>query len=767
MGVRAKRWTAAALVALTLGTVAPAQAAAASGTSGAVVRRTEYGIPHVRAHSYRGLGLGAGYAFAQDNLCLLAGEIVTNDGERSRWFGPGNGNLESDLYHRWIIRTRVVERALAARTGPSRDARELVRGYAAGYNRYLAETGAAGLPESVCRGAAWVRPITELDIWRRALQLAEMQGAEGVAPLIAAAQPLGTPAPASRTKPDGLAGALGGLAGALSGGIGSNAVGLGRDATAGGTGMLLANPHFPWEGSRRFHQVQLTLPGELNVTGATLPGLPVVAIGHTDRLAWSHTVSTATTFTLQRLALAPGDPTSYLVDGRARAMRRDPVTVTVRQPDGTFAEVSQQVFSTADGPLVVIPGELPWDATQAFQFRSANAGNLRILDEWLGMAKSRDVRELRDVQARALGLPWVNTTAADVTGTAFYGDLQAVPHVTDELVGRCGLAEFDGVPVLDGSRSACAWGTDPDAVVPGLLGPRRLPTLIRRDFTSNMNDSPWLANPAAPLVGYPAIVGDTGTARTARTRLGLDLIADRLDGTDGLGAPKFTLPTLQTTMLNDRNYTAEQGRAELVAFCRANPTLTTSDGRAVDVRAACDTLAAWNGHGDLDARGAAMWRRFVESGPFPWAVPFDAADPAHTPRGFDAARPGVGTTFANVVAAFGAAGIPVDIALRDAQKYSGIGVHGCSHGEGCFNVITALRPPAAQVQHGSSFIMAVELTRSGPRARTLLTYGQSAYASSPHRTDQIQLYNEKRWVTDRFTEKEIAADPSLTITRLR
>lgn len=740
-------------------TVAPAQASAAGGESGVVVRRTEFGIPHVRANSYWGLGLGAGYAFAEDNLCLLAGQIVTTDGELSRWFGPGNGNLESDLYHRWVNQKHVVEEALATPSGPSRDAREMVRGYAAGYNRYLAETGVDGLPESVCRGAAWVRPITELDIWRRMLQLAEMQGAEAVTPLIAAAQPPGTHAAASRSVPDR-------LADVLDGGIGSNAVGLGREATAAGTGMLLANPHFPWDGHRRFHQVQLTLPGELNVTGATLPGIPAVAIGHTDRVAWSHTVSTATTFTLHRLALAPGDPTSYVVDGQSRALRRDPVTVTVRQDDGTFTEVSQPIWSTPDGPIVAIPGELPWDAAQAFQFRSANAGNLRMLDEWLGMSKARDVRELRAGQARRLGLSWVNTTAADVTGTAYYGDLQAVPHVTDELAARCGLADVDGVPVLDGSRSTCTWGTDADAVVPGLLGPGRLPTLFRRDFTSNMNDSPWLANPAAPLVGYPAIVGDTATARSARTRLGLDLIADRLDGTDGLGAPGFTLPTLQTTMLNDRNYTAEQGRAELVAFCRANPTLTASNGRTVDVRAACDTLAAWNGRGDLDARGAALWRRFVESGPFPWAVPFDAADPVHTPRGFDATQPGVGTTFANVVAAFGAGGIPVDVRLQDVQKYSGIGVHGCSHGEGCFNVITATRPPAAQVQHGSSFIMAVELTRSGPRARTLLTYGQSAYPSSPHRTDQLALYNAKQWVTDRFTEREIAADPSLTITRL-
>ena len=49
------------------------------------------------------------------------------------------------------------------------------------------------------------------------------------------------------------------------GGIGSNAYGLGRDATDNGRGMVLGNPHFPWDGSERFYESQLTIPGEVNV----------------------------------------------------------------------------------------------------------------------------------------------------------------------------------------------------------------------------------------------------------------------------------------------------------------------------------------------------------------------------------------------------------------------------------------------------------------------------------------------------------------------
>ena len=61
--------------------------------------------------------------------------------------------------------------------------------------------------------------------------------------------------------------------------------------------MLLADPHFPWVGAERFYQFQPTLPGKLNVQGASLHGIPVVNIGFNDHVAWSHTVSTAWRFT--------------------------------------------------------------------------------------------------------------------------------------------------------------------------------------------------------------------------------------------------------------------------------------------------------------------------------------------------------------------------------------------------------------------------------------------------------------------------------------
>ncbi|HEX8631915.1 MAG TPA: penicillin acylase family protein [Catenuloplanes sp.] len=754
----------------------------------AVIRRTAHGIPHILAADYRGLGLGAGYAFAEDNLCSFARTVVTLAGQRSRSFGPGDhmfdppGNRASDIYHTWVNRSRVVERLLAgaAPIGPSPRARELVRGYAAGYNRYLAQRTVAGLPDPDCRGAGWVRPITELDVWRRAYRLAGNNGGERELIAIVAATPPrpdagGTAKPRAGNReftrrPATASGPP--LRPRTTPGPASNAVAIGRSASAGRTGLLLANPHLPWQGGLLLSQQHLTIPGELDVSGAGFHGLPVVAMGHTDRLAWTHTASTAETTTLTRLTLADGDPTSYVVDGQRRRMERTTVTVTVRQDDGGPRPEQHTIYRTPDGPVLADDWR-PWSTRTAYVLHDANADNLRIIDQSLAMGRSHSVAQLHAALGRHVGIPWANTVAADAGGSAYYSDIQVVPHVTDELIRRCGRRDDFGGVVLDGSRSACGWGSDADAVTPGLFGPGRLPSLTRTDVVSNMNDSPWLTNPAAPLTGYPSIVGDIGTARGARTRLGLDMIADRLDGGDGLGPPGFTLATLQRTMLGNRNLSAEHGRPAVVAMCRANPRLPASGGTPVDVTAACGVLADWNGRADLDSRGAFLWQRFIRAAGANEvrldAVPFDPADPVHTPRGVAADNLAVRTVFADTVRQFNAAGVPVDVALRDVQRFAGVPIHGCDNG--CFNAIWDHGAPGGagalpDVSYGSTFIMAVELTATGPRSRTLLVYGQSSDVTSPRHTDQARRYAAKQWVTGRFTAAEIARDPELTVRTL-
>ena len=48
------------------------------------IRWTSYGIPHIKANDYGSATYGYGYAFARDNICLMAEEFDKVNGERAK-----------------------------------------------------------------------------------------------------------------------------------------------------------------------------------------------------------------------------------------------------------------------------------------------------------------------------------------------------------------------------------------------------------------------------------------------------------------------------------------------------------------------------------------------------------------------------------------------------------------------------------------------------------------------------------------------------------
>jgi acyl-homoserine-lactone acylase len=855
------RW-AAAVTAAAIGLVAvgiPDAGAAASPEAryDVEIRRTEYGIPHIVADDFGSLGYGYAYAFAEDNLCTAADFYVTVNGDRSRFFGPdatwtfsGNGtrntNLESDSFYRAINASGRIEELLAQDPphGPRTEIREAVTGYVAGYNRYLQEVGGAdGVRDPRCNGAEWVRPIDEMDVYRRFYQLASL-ASTGVAidEIGGATPPLpgggggGDEQPAADELGE-LVGRLDLLAPSSSSvdrlpdipgvtaeqrdlvdrlperfneelGIGSNAYGFGADATADGSGMVLGNPHFPWTGGERFYQAHLTIPGVADVQGGSLFGVPVILIGTTEGMAWSHTVSTAFRFTPFQLTLVPGSPTTYLVDGEPRDMQERRVTVPVRGEDGTVEEVERSVWWTDYGP--VITGVLglplfPWTPAVAFAMGDAN-DHMRYLNHFFETNQAQTVRELYDIQVRNQGVPWVNTIAADSTGEAYYADISVVPNVPDEKVQTCptalGIVTFLalGLPVLDGSRSDCGWDSDEDAVAPGILGPSNLPHLFRDDFVHNGNDSYWLTNPAEPLEGYARIIGDERAERTLRTRIGLVMVEDRTNGEDDytdLHPDRWTKEILQLAALDNRQYAGELTRDDLAALCESLPVVPSTSAGPVSTDGACEALAGWDVRDDLDSTGAILFRRFWQNlqgmvSPvgdptgtgllgIPWSTAFDAEDPVHTPNTLRTSDPRVAVALGDAIADLEGAGIPFAAALGDWQYTTRQGeripTHGGPGGVGVFNAINVSwqgDPDApgtgyGAVPHGTSFLMAVTWPRDSScpvDASAFVTYGNSEDPTSAHALDQTRRFSAKEWIPMRFCEEDVLASPELRVIRL-
>ncbi|SFF27252.1 acyl-homoserine-lactone acylase [Fontimonas thermophila] len=782
-----------------------------AGTTGysATVTRTALGIPHIRANDFAGIGYGYGYAFAEDNLCVLYDDLLTIRGERARYLGP-NGtytipandsvtdNVTSDFFWKLMANDEAIARLKAASVPEIRDA---TRGFVAGFNRYIREIRAGGHPNrhAACRDAEYLQPIREDDMYRRYFRLAVLAGTSVFADGIGSAQP---PSPTNPVGPvlgaDELRAALAHDLGPLAffrqdRPFGSNMYAIGPQGSATGESMVFGNPHFPWEGSERLYIAHATIPGKLDIMGASLYGVPAILIGFNDHLAWSHTVSTAYRFTLYQLTLNPQNPTQYLYDGEFRDMQPVPLSIQVKQDDGSLQTVERTLYRTHYGPMVGLkinaPGigpvnVLPWTNLVGFTIRDVNAENDRLLNQFAKWNQAKSLTEFKALQKSILGIPWVNTVASGPGERAYYADITVVPNVTDEQRTTCDAqplaSVFDqlvpGVPLLDGSNSACEWGTDADAPAPGIFGPSNLPSLERDDYVTNCNDSYWLVNSHERITGYNRIIGEEETPRSLRTRLCLLQADRRIAGTDGREGRKFTFEQLKDIVLASDLLSVELARQTVLdTICPLGFAIGTTG--PVDIGPACAVLAAWDGRANLDSKGAHLWREFWRRAigapgglpvnplaPAIWNTPFSADDPVNTPRDLNTLLPTVQAALADAVTAVEAAGFALDAPLGEVQ-HSGIHdeyipVFGGTGTEGAFTIVSPSGPlgeSGYEITYGNSYIQAVTWRDGKVHAEGFVTYSQSTDPASPHYADFTREYAGKRWHKFPFTPEEIEA----------
>ncbi len=752
---------------------APAAAVAAPPLR-ATIRWTSHGVAHVVAKDVGGLGFGQGYAMAEGHVCTIADVIVRVRGERARWLGAGDGevHLRSDLANRHLD---FLGRARADWAAMSSDSRALLDGFAAGYNRWLADHPPATRP-AACKDAAWVQPIRGEDVAAHSLSTQALASTRFLEDAIATAAP-GSATGALPARPRGLA---------------SNAWALGGERTTSGGGILVANPHFPWEGDLQLHEIHLTIPGDLDVYGVTLIGIPGVLMGVTPRHAWSHTYSASTHMVVYRLALDASSALRYRHGDQLLPIIPVRHTVDVRKPDGTLGAETRTLYRSAVGPMLATAATA-WDGPGGFAFtvQDVAASGPFSLDQYLGMARARSRAEFE----RALTghrTPFVNTVYADAGGDALYVDGSRVPALTEAAVGGWSLARTlvpaveaawrRGLVVLDGSNPLFDLVTD-DPRAPGAVPFGEVPRILRRDVVMNANDSyrfTHLADPGAAAPRSP-LWGDDAERPSPRTLANLALLRpdDLAWGSDRTA----TLDEAAAALLSNRSFTWERLRDEVLAACAP-----------IRPKSPCAVLARWDGRFAPDSRGATLWRELItelaRDGSVPWKRGFDRQAPQLTPDGLDRTPEEIGRAIVAAAARLPRA-MPADGALGAAQYAprggARIPVAGGDELDGVANVVSwrdfnfttlprerrsspvspsGLTADGYPVNYGSSFVLAAELTPAGARARALLTYGNSSDPASPHYRDQLEGFARGQLRPVLLTEAEIVADPAYRVQEL-
>ncbi|HET6582973.1 MAG TPA: penicillin acylase family protein [Nannocystaceae bacterium] len=759
----------------------------------AEIRWTTYGIPHITGDDVPSVLFGQGWAHARDAGCIVADQIVKVRSERSSFFGPGeaDANLDSDFAH---LALGIYAKAEAAFPEQPQEIQDAITAYAAGWNLQLEESGEAW----PCAGEPWVRPIEPVDLFAHYIELGTLASGRQLSAYIATAQPPSSklerePPPISSLKDPR---------------IGSNGWAIGKDRAAAGRGMLVANPHFPWEGELKLWESHLRVGDELDIYGVSLIGVLGVLIGFNEHVGWTHTVSDGQRFTFYSLTLDPADPTRYMYDGDWRALESTTYEIQVAQEGGGTAPVSRTMWRSHYGPVLNVP-PFGWGSDLVLTYRDANANNTELIAQFLGMNRAQSLAELQRVHEEVNGIPWVNTMATSAEGKAWYADTTPTPNLSQPAIDRwlelvdsgdfltSALAAND-VVLLDGADPLFEWVEEPGAREPGLVPYARVPKLERDDFVFNANDSHWLSNPAAPLEGFSPLHGFERTPRSPRTRTNAMVLTETgaasMAGPDG----KFDLAELQAAILSNRGSVAELLRDEVVARgAGAGPVATEylDAPVEVDVGPACSALAAWDLRLDLDSAGALVFRELL--GEYPdeqladagllFANAFDADDPIATPNGLapaDADGDFALEALARAVLKLEDAGLTPDATLRMAQFTKKgdmrIPIHGGGRKEGVTNIVvydvfkTTMAPSMTRgevigdgstdlttegyvVNYGSSFVMTLQYTDDGPRAAAFLTYSESDDPSSPHFADQTPLFSDKAWRPILYREDDIAA----------
>jgi len=760
----------------------------------AKLTRTDYNVVHIEAGSFGDIGFGQGYATAQDSICVLADQFVKIKSERAKYFGVGPGNvfLASDIGYKAIGHVQTAEESFDSLSDTTK---ELITGYAAGYNQYLEDTAPDLLP-AACANVDWVEPITPQLLLAYYLDVAASLTSSQFIPLIAAATPPTVSAQKQVISGDSLE-----VPNTTGASFGSNMLTLGAEKTEHGKGMLLANPHLPWFGQFTYTEQHLMIPDELNVYGVQILGFPMLGIGFSEYAAQTVTVSFTSQYTAYQLSFS-GSPTTYLYDGEERELTSKEFQIEVLQEDGTVVLISHTSYASHYGPMLILPGVGEWTETSGVTARFPDY--LPIIDSYIQTMLQKDNEEFKSLLSDVGGSPFLNYTRANSDGKVFYVDAAPVPNLSAEALQGffVGLQTnpianallSNGIVLLDGSNSLFEWVDDPLATSSGLIPFAFAPQYEGNDYAVHTNENPWIVNADSPINLPSPFYGQQGAPRQHRNRTGFALIKSSAGG-DNL----FNFDELKSLQFNNKSNLVDLIKDDLATHCLVDPTFELN-GEAVDLSTGCNLLANWDGKYNAKSVGAPIFREFISnyseaqlsSGVGFFAVPFDPLMPLTTPNTLliqdgPRAEDPLLMNLASAIKTLQTIDIPLDAPFSDWQftNRSGerVSIPGASGSpEGAWNVVgydtgalnsslihrpqaaefvkanTALTADGYVVNLGPSFIMAVSYEDEEPKAEAVLVYGQSRDRKSVHHDDQMPLLSAGELRPVYFTSSDVIAN---------
>jgi penicillin G amidase len=190
--------------------------------------------------------------------------------------------------------------------------------------------------------------------------------------------------------------------------LGSNNWVVSGAHTATGKPLLANDTHLELSIPPIWYEIHITAPG-WNVKGFTLPGAPLVVIGHNDRLAWGFTNNGADVQDLYIEKFNPANPDEYRANGQWKKAEVYDEVIKVRGG----ADEHLRLVVTRHGPIVEREG----DKYYAMRWTALEPGGLS--NSYSELGKAQNWNEFLEIMKTVWG-PAQNTVYADVDGNIGY-----------------------------------------------------------------------------------------------------------------------------------------------------------------------------------------------------------------------------------------------------------------------------------------------------------------------------------------------------------
>ena len=414
-----------------------------------IIRRTAYGVPHIKADNMQAAGFALAYVQLEDYGKGIVEGMVRARGEWSQ-FHDMNAQERTQSIDRDASNKLRYARAVETFSLLRKETQDVLIGFAAGMNRYI-ERHKSEFPE-------WIKPnFTGYDVHAQSVGGVTGGSVQGFMRTLQRQSP-GSRATSTETGMRSLEegttvwARLAEKEEAPHPDEGSNAFALAPSRTTSGKAILLRNPHLAWNAG--YYEAQLEIPGTLNFYGDFRIGGPLITIGgYNERLGFSTTNNDPDSDEIYSFQVSPTLPDHFLIDGTSLPIEKKRVTVNFKNGEGSGEETREFLF-TPFGPV------FHREKGKIYVIRDAGNGEYRLGEQFLMMMKARNLAEYKEamrIQAKTSS----NFTYADADGNIFYvwnamtpdlphpsgGDTSAIAVTRSDQVWRK-IIPFDSLPQL-------------------------------------------------------------------------------------------------------------------------------------------------------------------------------------------------------------------------------------------------------------------------------------------------------------------------------